>query len=89
MKYNFEFAISAQISARIVGEMVKKVVEEQTGKKVKRVDMKVNALSRGMGPSESIEHVFDGCTVFFENEANDVNATSKTFTKDSFDPAAR
>lgn len=68
MNYKFDFAVSAVVSAKVVEEMVKKVVEEQTGKKVTKVSMKVSALTRGMGPSESTEHVFDGCTVFFENQ---------------------
>lgn len=88
MNYKFDFAVSAQISAKVVEEMVRKVVEEQTGKKVLKVTMKVNALSRGMGPSESTEHVFDGCIVVFETEKND-SGISKTFTKDTFDSAAR
>jgi hypothetical protein len=68
MNYKFDFAVSAVVSAKVVEEMVRKVVEEQTGKKVTKVSMKVSALSRGMGPNENTEHVFDGCTVYFENE---------------------
>lgn len=86
MKYNFEFAVSAQISAKIVEEMVRKVVEEQTGKKIKKVDMKTTKISRGFGPGESTETVFDGCTVYFENQTSD---TTKVYTQDSFDPSAR
>ena len=87
MKYNFEFAVSAQISAKIVEEMVKKVVEEQTGKKVKKIEMKTTKLSKGFGPSESSETVFDGCTVYFDNEI--ASAKTKVFTQDNFDPHAR
>ena len=87
MKYNFEFAVSAQVSAKIVEEMVKKVVEEQTGKKVKKIDMKMAKVSKGFGPTESTETVFDGCTVYFENEVT--AAASKTFTQDSYDAHAR
>jgi hypothetical protein len=87
MKYNFEFAVSAQVSAKIVEEMVRKVVEEQTGKRIKKVDMKLSKVSKGFGPSESMETVFDGCTVYFENEATATG--SKTFTQDSYDPTAR
>lgn len=86
--YKFDFAVSAQISAKVVEEMVRTVVEQQTDKKVQKVTMKVSALSRGMGPSESTEYVFDGCTVFFEPEPVN-SAKSKTFTQDSFDPNAR
>lgn len=86
--YKFDFAVSAQVSAKVVEEMVRKVVEEQTGKKVQKVTMKVSALSRGIGPSESTEYVFDGCTVSFEPEPA-AGTYSKTFTPNSFDPHAR
>lgn len=71
MSYNFEFAVSAQISEKVIKEMVAKVVEEQTGKKVASIDMKLRTVTRGIGPSESTETVFDGCTVFFVNEKSD------------------
>lgn len=85
MSYKFDFAVSAMVSAKVVEEMVRKAVEQQTGKKVSKVTMKVGTISRGFGPSESTEHVFDGCTVFFEPEA----ATGTTKTNESFDPHAR
>lgn len=66
--YNFDFAVSATISAKVVEEMIAKVVTEQTGKKVKKISMTVRSVSRGIGPMESTESVFDGCTVYFENE---------------------
>jgi len=68
MAYNFEFAVSAQISERVVKEMITRVVEEQTGKKVASLEMKFRTVTKGVGPSESTERVFDGCTVFFINE---------------------
>lgn len=71
MSYNFEFAVSAQISEKVIKEMVAKVVEEQTGKKVASIDMKLRTVTRGIGPSESTETVFDGCTVYFVNEKSD------------------
>ena len=80
--YKFDFAVSASISAKVVEEMVCKVVEEQTGKKVTKVDMKVRSVSRGMGPMESTETVFDGCTVYFENESSTVK--NDKFTKTTY-----
>ena len=79
--YNFEFAVSAQISAKVVEEMVRKVVEDQTGKKVKKVDVKMGRISKGFGPSESIETVFEGYTVYFENEQT---ATTEHFKEDNY-----
>ena len=58
MPYNFNFSISADISAKVVEDMLKSVIEEQTGKKVSSIQFKRH--------SES--DVFDGCTVCFINE---------------------
>lgn len=80
--YKFDFAVSASVSAKVVEEMVRQVVEEQTGKKVTKVDMRVRTVSRGIGPSESTETVFDGCTVYFENEKSE--ATTKGFQKTTY-----
>ena len=71
MTYNFEFAVSAQISEKVIKVMVSKVVEEQTGKKVASIEMKMRKITKGIGPSESTETVFDGCTVYFVNEKSD------------------
>jgi hypothetical protein len=80
MNYKFEFAVSAQVTAKVAEEMIKKVVEEQTGKTVNRIDMKIREISRGMGPSANSEHVFDGCTIYFLNE------TSKKVADNGFEP---
>lgn len=37
MTYNFNFEMTATISAEIIQDMVKKCVEEQTGRRVKSV----------------------------------------------------
>lgn len=79
MTYNFDFAVSAQISSKVVEEMIKKVVEEQTGKKVARVEMKTRSVTKGFQRDEYTETVFDGCTVFFETE-------NSTFVKNAFKP---
>lgn len=83
MTYNFEFAVSAQISEKVVKEMVTKVVEEQTGKKVSSIDMKIRSVSKGIGPSETTERIFDGCTVYFVNERSD-GSVDRSFKKDTY-----
>lgn len=85
--YNFDFAVSAKISPQVVQEMLKKVVEEQTGKKVSSIKLEMRSVSKGVMRDEYTETVFDGATVIFENEQ--VKGGSKVFTKDSFDPHAR
>ena len=64
--YNFDFAVSAKVSPKVVEEMIKKVVEEQTGKKVASVKVEVRTISTGYGYGERDETVFDGVTVYFE-----------------------
>ena len=85
MSYNFEFAVSAQISTKVAIEMITKVVEEQTGKKVASVDPKVRAVSKGIGPSEFTENIFDGFTVHFQNEKTAQSTTSnREFKPDKY-----
>lgn len=66
--YNFDFAVSAKISPKVVEEMIKKVVEEQTGKTVKSIKLEMRSVTKGSQRDEYTETVFDGATVFFENE---------------------
>lgn len=80
--YNFDFAVSATISAKVVEEMIKKVVEEQTGKKVARIEMKVQSVTKGFQRDEYTETAFNGCTVYFENEKSSNDA--KGFVRESY-----
>ena len=63
-KYNI--MTSATISADIVKEMIKAAVEEETGKRVSRVEINIKTEWRGYGYGEYQDHVFDGVTVHFE-----------------------
>ena len=86
MAYNFNFDVSAQISAKTVEDMIKKVVEEQTGKKAARVELKMRSVTKGMGPSEHTETIFDGATVYFENEkVETIFNGNKSFKKDTYE----
>lgn len=69
MNYNFEFAVSAKISAKVVEEMIAKVVSEQTGKKVSKIELQMRSVTKGNQRDEYTETVFDGATVYFENES--------------------
>ena len=86
--YNFDFAVSAKISPKVVEEMIAKVVEEQTGKKVASIKLEVKNVLKGHQMNEYNETVFEGATVFFENEKSLGNGR-KVFTQDTFDPHAR
>ncbi len=68
MTYNFNLAVSATISSKVAEEMITKIVEEQTGKKVASIETKLRKVTKGIGPSESTETIFDGFQVFFQNE---------------------
>jgi hypothetical protein len=61
--YNIDFAMSATLSAKVVEEMVRKVVEEQTGKKVASVTFKHCDISNERERFSVAG--FDGCTVTF------------------------
>lgn len=64
--YNFDFAVSATISEQVVKEMITRVVEEQTGKKVSKIEMNMRTVTKGWQRDEYTETVFDGVTVYFE-----------------------
>jgi uncharacterized alkaline shock family protein YloU len=68
MSYSFDFAVSADIDAKTVQEMVKRIVEEQTGQRVKSVDLKVKMVTHGYQRDEYQVAVFEGVTVHFEKE---------------------
>ena len=61
--YNIDFAMSATLSSNVVEEMVRKVVEEQTGKKVASVTFKHRDISNDRERFGVAG--FDGCTVTF------------------------
>lgn len=69
MNYNFDFAVSATVSAKVVEEMVKKVVEDQTGRKVKKITFKTKNVSSGGFRDDYTTTVFDGCVVDFDEPA--------------------
>ncbi len=64
--YNFNFAVSATISEHVVKEMTTKLHEEQTGKKVDKIEMNMRSVTKGWQRDEYTETVFDGVTVYFE-----------------------
>lgn len=66
--YNFDFAMSAQISPKVVEEIIKNTVEQQTGKKVASVKINTRTVTRGMGMAEHDVTEFDGVTVYFIQE---------------------
>lgn len=66
--YNFDFAMSAQISAKVVEEIIKNTVEQQTGKKVASIRVNTQTVTRGMGITEHDVTEFAGVTVYFEAE---------------------
>ena len=68
--YNFDFAVSAKISPEVAKEMIKKVVEEQTGRKVSKIDVDMRTVTRGFYRDEYNETIFDGVTIHFEGESS-------------------
>ena len=89
MTYNFNFAISATINASTVKEIVKAVVEEQTGRKVRAVNINVKMKTQGFQRDEYQVAIFEGVTVHFENDSPIPNLGGKNITEKTFDPHAR
>jgi len=72
MKYDFEFAMSAQLSKNVVEEMIKSCVEQQTGRKVATVTINLKKVWRGGQRDEYQETIFEGATVHFFNNSKSV-----------------
>jgi len=77
MPYNFDLAVSATITSKVAEEMITRIVEEQTGKKVASVETKLRKVSKGIGPSENVETVFDGFHVLFKTEPGTKTSTNQ------------
>lgn len=86
-KYNFNFAVSAKIDAKTVEDMIKAVVEEQTGRKVISVDINVKMKSQGFQRDEYQVAVFEGVTVNFQTDRPAITEITKSHK--TFDPHAR
>lgn len=70
MKYDFEFAMSATLNKRVVEEMIKSCVEQQTGRDVTCVVINLKKVTRGGQRDEYEEVIFEGATVHFSNSVS-------------------
>ena len=70
MTYNFDIAMSATLSEKVVHEMVIRAVEAQTGKKVTKVVVNYDGTK------------FDGYQVFFDTETVKQQPNFKTTKKE-------
>lgn len=61
----YDFAVSAVISEETVKRMISSVVEEQTGRKVARVEFKMKKHYEDRPAGGSTTH-FDGAEIFFQ-----------------------
>jgi hypothetical protein len=78
MNYNFNITMTTDISSTIVEEIIKKIVEEQTGKKISSIEVKLRQVQKGIGPNESIDTVFDGYNIVFVEESTKGNKQPNT-----------
>ncbi len=87
MAYNFELSITATVTGKVAEDIVRAVVEEQTGRKIQKIEPKYTRASKGFGPDVEMYTEFDGYTITFVPE----KATSKTkqngpeFKKDTYE----
>lgn len=67
-EYNFNFAMSVSISETTIRDMIKDIVEKQTGQKVDKITFRSRTETTGYGPSEYSTQVFDGVTISFVDQ---------------------
>lgn len=68
MNYKFDFAVSATVSGPVIKEMITRVIEEQTGRKVARIEFNLKTVSKGSYRDEYTETVFENATVYFASD---------------------
>ena len=68
MPYNFDIDVSANISPKVAEEMIRKVIEEQTGKKVASIQFQLRKVTKGFSMNGYEDTFFDGIKVFFVAE---------------------
>lgn len=64
--YDFDIGLSATLSDQVIKEMITRIVEEQTGKTVARVEFNVETITKGWQREENTVTTFNGATVYFE-----------------------
>lgn len=71
MSYNFELALSTMVTSSVAEEMIKHVIEHQTGKQIARIDCRYDGTK------------FDGFDIVFASETYSktptTNKVDKTF----------
>jgi hypothetical protein len=81
--YNIDVSVTGTVSADTVEQMVKDIVENETGRKISSMIMRVRSKTDG----QVITSVFDGVTITFEGEKKtaDVNLPSSLpFKQDKY-----
>lgn len=78
MAYNFNIAISATISPSTIKEMIKTIVEAQTGRKVSSIEFEVKNVTKGWQCDKYTKAVFEGVTVTFQSDQPAITSPTKT-----------
>ncbi len=88
MAYSFELSVSARITAKTTEDIIRAIVEEQTGKKVASIEPKLGQEQRGMGPNATVGTVFDGYQINFVSEKPTKERSTKSgpqFKEDKYE----
>lgn len=88
MAYNFDLSVSARITAKTTEDIIRTIVEEQTGKKIESIEPKLGQEQRGMGPNAIVGTVFDGYQINFVSEKPTKAKTGKSgpqFKEDKYE----
>lgn len=67
MPYNFDLEVTTRISRELAEKMIRQVVEEQTGKQVSQIEVRMARTGKG-GATDTYESVFDGFAITFKQE---------------------
>lgn len=67
MSYEFDLETTTRITRDVAEQMIRRIVEDQTGKKVDAIEVRMSRVGKGGSP-DSYDTVFDGFVVTFKQE---------------------
>ena len=87
MAYNFELSITATVTGKVAEDIVRSVVEEQTGRKIQSIEPKYSRVSKGFGPDIDTSTEFNGYSITFVSERATAKAKSNKpeFKEDKYE----
>ena len=73
--YNIDISVTGTIDAQVAEQIIRDVIEGETGRKIKSLTMRVRSKTSGALGGGAITHEFDGVTIHFDGDRKTVTST--------------